>query len=157
MHTTARIAQHLRHVHFGGNWTCSNLKDQLADVTWEQAVTKAHSFNTIAALVFHIHYYVDTILGVLRGGPLDAHDRFSFDHPPVQSQEDWDRMVNKALSDAEHLAALIEQLPDSILPEDFTDSKYGSYFRNLHGMIEHTHYHLGQIALIKKLVQRENG
>ena len=30
--------------------------------------------------------------------------------------------------------------------------KYGNYFRNLTGIIEHLHYHLGQIVLIKKLI-----
>ena len=30
--------------------------------------------------------------------------------------------------------------------------KYGTYYRNFHGLIEHAHYHLGQIVLIKKLV-----
>jgi uncharacterized damage-inducible protein DinB len=153
MNTTTQIAKHLRDVHFGGNWTGSNLKDQLADVTWEQAVTKVHSFNTIATLVFHINYYIDAIIGVLNGKPLDAHDKYSFDHPPVQSQEDWENMLKKCWDDAENVAALIEQLPETRLGDYFADAKYGSYYRNLHGMIEHTHYHLGQIALIKKLVQ----
>jgi hypothetical protein len=34
------------------------------------------------------------------------------------------------------------------------NAKYGNYYRNLHGIIEHTHYHLGQIVLIKKLLKR---
>jgi hypothetical protein len=53
MNLTAQIAKHIRDVHFGGNWTCSNLKDNLADVTWQQATTKVRSFNTIVALVYH--------------------------------------------------------------------------------------------------------
>ena len=34
----------------------------------------------------------------------------------------------------------------------FVKPEYGNYYRNLHGLIEHTHYHLGQVALIKKLL-----
>ncbi len=55
MNIPAQIAKNLREVHFGGNWTAVNLKDQLADVTWEQATTPVAFFNTIAALVFHLN------------------------------------------------------------------------------------------------------
>lgn len=158
MNLTAQIAKQLRDLHFGGNWTWSNLKDQLSDVTWEQATTKVYSFNTIAVLVFHTNYFVDAVLKVLQGGPLDAKDKYSFDHPPIQSREDWEKMLDKVWKDAETFAALIEQMPESKLWEDFSENKYGNYYRNIHGIIEHTHYHLGQIVLIKKLLlQAEEG
>jgi hypothetical protein len=156
MTLTQQIAKHFRDVHFGGNWTVSNLKDNLAGVTWQQATTQVHSFNTIAKLVFHINYFVGALLMVLEGKPLDAHDKYSFDLPPITSEEDWQKLLDKIWSDAEKAAALIEKLPESKLGEDFYDKKYGTYFRNLHGAIEHTHYHLGQIALLKKLVTEEN-
>jgi len=47
---------------------------------------------------------------------------------------------------------LIEQLPESQLWVTFSQEKYGNYYRNLHGIIEHIHYHLGQIVLIKKII-----
>ncbi|MBN9400241.1 MAG: DUF1572 domain-containing protein ['Candidatus Kapabacteria' thiocyanatum] len=152
MTLTRHIAKHFREIHFGGNWTCSNMKDQLADVTWEQAITKVHTFNTIATLAYHANYYVDAVLKVVRGGPLDADDNYSFDHPPITSQEDWQRLLDKSWRDAENLAAWIETMPEHMLWENIADEKYGIYFRNIHGIIEHTHYHLGQIALIKKLL-----
>ena len=157
MNLSTQIAKHFREVHFGGNWASSNLKDQLSNISWQQAVAKIHNFNTIATLVFHTNYYVSVVLKVLEVGPLDAHDKFSFDHPPIQSPEDWKAMLDKSWSDAEKMAGLIEQLPESKMWEDFTEAKYGSYYRNFHGIIEHTHYHLGQIVLIKKiLMETEN-
>ncbi len=156
MNSTAQIAKHFREVHFGGNWTYSNLKDNLADITWQQATTQVYSFNTIATLVYHIHYYVDAVLKVLQGGSLDAKDKYSFDHPPIQSAEDWEKLLNKTWDDAENFASLIEQLPESTLWENFTEEKYGNYYRNLHGIIEHTHYHLGQIVLIKKILSQSD-
>lgn len=155
MNLPAQIAKHLREVHFGGNWTSVNLKDTLADVTWQQATTQVHSFNTIACLVFHLNYYVSAVLKVLQGESLTAKDQFSFDLPPIQSQEDWEQLLSKTWADAETFASLIEALPQSKLEEDFTDKKYGSYYRNLHGIIEHCHYHLGQIVLLKKLLAEE--
>ncbi|GEP51472.1 hypothetical protein FNO01nite_21440 [Flavobacterium noncentrifugens] len=152
---TKQIAKHFRDVHFGGNWTTSNLKGQLEGLNWEQATTKAYSFNTIATLVFHINYYVSEVLKVLHGEPLEASDKYSFDLPPITSEADWQQLKNKAFHDAEAFANLIETLPEEQLFEDFTDAKYGNYYRNLHGIIEHTHYHLGQIALIKKVIMQQ--
>jgi len=155
MNLTAQMADHFRQLYFGGNWTCSNMKDNLADVTWQQAVTKVDSFNTIATLVYHINYYVSVQLRVLQGGELNAKDTSSFEHPPIQSEDDWQKMLDKSWDRARKLADLIEQLPENKLWEVFIDKKYGNYYRNIHGMIEHAHYHLGQIVLIKKLLQRE--
>lgn len=152
MKFTTQFAKHLRDVHFGGNWTSVNLKDQLKDITWQQATTKLHSFNTIAALTFHINYYVDTILKVLKGEPLTAHDKYSFDHPPIQSQGDWEKLLGKVWTEAEALAKEMEKLPDEKLGDVFVMEKYGTYSRNFQGVIEHTHYHLGQITLIRKLL-----
>jgi uncharacterized damage-inducible protein DinB len=156
MHLTAQIAKHFREVHFGGNWTSSNLKDALTSVSWQQATAKIDSLNTIAALVYHINYYVSAVLKVLQGEPLTASDKFSFDLPPIQTDEDWKHLLDKLWTDAESFAGLIEQMPDSKLEETFVDEKYGTYYRNLHGIIEHTHYHLGQIVVIKKLLLQAN-
>ena len=152
MHLTEQIAKQLRDVHFGGNWTASNLKENLADVSWQQATTKVYSFNTIAALVYHMNYYVSAVLKVLQGQSLDARDKYSFDHPPILSGEDWEKLLDKTWTDAENFATLIERLPESRLWEIFSDEKYGNYYRNIQGIIEHIHYHLGQIVLIKKII-----
>jgi len=151
---SAHLSKHLKDVFFGGNWTSVNLRDSLANVTWQQAVTKLHSLNTILALVYHINYYITAVTKVLQGEPLSASDKFSFDHPLIQSEEDWRNLLGKTWKEAENFAGLIEQLPDSKLWENFEDGKYGNYYRNIQGIIEHTHYHLGQIVLIKKLLQQ---
>jgi hypothetical protein len=154
MNLSAQIAKHFREVHFGGNWTSSSLKANLADVTWQQATTQIYSFNTIATLVYHTNYYVSAVLKVLQGQPLEAKDEYSFNQPPVQSQQDWEKLLDKTWADAENFAKLLEQLPESKLSEDFTDKKYGNYYRNMHGIIEHLHYHLGQIVILKKIIQK---
>lgn len=155
MTVTEQIAKHLRDVYFGGNWTACNLRDKLADVTWQQATTKVHALHSIAELVYHINYFDAATLQVLRGGPLDAHDKFSFDCPAIRSAEDWERLLQKTWADAEGLAAQIERLPEDQLDEYFMDKKYGSYYRCLQGLVEHCHYHLGQISMIKTILQHQ--
>lgn len=148
-----QIAKQFRAVHFGGNWTAVNLKDTLDDVTWQQSITQVDQLNAIATLVFHMNYYVLAVLKVLQGEPLTASDRYSFDLPPITSDQDWKNLVAKTFIEAELFAKQVEQLEESELVETFVDAKYGNYYRNLLGVIEHTHYHLGQISLIKKIVQ----
>ena len=152
MKLTEQIAKHLRQIHVGGNWTASNLRDKLADVSWEQATTRVNGLHTIAALVYHMNYFVAATLKVLQGGPLDAKDKFSFDHPPIPSQQDWSSLLEKTWSDAENLALAIEQMPENQLWEHFVDEKWGSYYRCLHGPIEHCHYHLGQITMLMTML-----
>ncbi len=152
MNTSKQLAKHLHDVYFGGNWTVSNLKSVLGDVTWQQATTKVQSFNTIATLVFHINYFVDVAIRVLEEGILEGNDKLSFSHPPINSQDDWEVFKQQVFTTAEKFSRLITELPSDKLFEDFTNEKYGSYFRNILGIIEHTHYHLGQIALIKKII-----
>jgi uncharacterized damage-inducible protein DinB len=149
---SSQIAKALREVQFGGNWTDVNLKDTLQGVTWQQATTKIQSFNTIAVLVFHINYYIDRVLPVLKGEKLDAKDSDAFSHPPVTNEEEWQQLLDNSWKKAEEFAALIENLPDEKLLETFVNEKYGNYYRNLTGIIEHAHYHLGQIVLLKKIM-----
>jgi len=120
-----------------------------------QAITEVHSLNTIAALVFHSNYYVSSVLKVLQGGPLTASDKFSFDLPPITSSNEWQELVIKTMNEAELFALQIEKLDEVKLFEVFVDSKYGNYYRNILGIIEHTHYHLGQISLIKKILNEK--
>ena len=152
MTITFQLAKHFREVYFGGNWTDVNLKDTLLGIDWQRATTKVYSFNTIAALVYHINYYVTAIIKVFEERPLDSSDKYSFTLDPIVSQDDWEKLLDKTFSEAEKFTGLIEQLPESKLPEVFVNDKYGNYLRNILGVIEHTHYHLGQIVLIKKLI-----
>lgn len=149
---TAHLANHIRQIHFGVNWTWSNLKDNLSNISWQQATTKIDNFNTILALTYHINYFVGVIVKVLEGGPLEGSDKVSFDHPPVQSKEEWEKFLDKVWSDGEKMANLVENLPEETLWKTFSEEKYGNYYRNIQGIIEHSHYHLGQIVIIKKLI-----
>lgn len=152
MNLSQQIAKHLREVHVGKNWTWVNLKDSLEGVDWHHATTQVKDFNTIATLVYHMNYYVAAQLNLLKTGLLDAHDDFAFQVPPIKSAADWQTLTQKSFDQAEELAGLIENLPESKLWEICVNEKYGNYYRNFQGMIEHCHYHLGQIVLLKKWV-----
>ena len=157
MESGLQIANRFREVILNGTWIANtNYKDQLTAVDWKSATTKIGTVNTIAALTSHIHYYIAGLIRVLEGGPLDIKDQYSFDFPPVTSQEEWEHILLQFWQDAEKFARLAEQLPETKLKEVFIDEKYGSYQRNIEGMIEHSYYHLGQIVLLKKMIAENN-
>lgn len=156
MYLSSEIANHIRGVYFGGNWTDANFRDCLQNISWQQATTKVHSFNTIATLVFHTSYFIAAVTQVLKGNTLQASDKLSFSHPPITCQQEWDNFINKVWEDVEVFASLIEELSDEEFWKIFSEEKYGNYYSNLTGIIEHSHYHLGQIVLIKKILVEEN-
>ncbi len=150
-----RIAKNFKEVYFGGNWTASNIQKHLKDITWEEATTKVYELNTIAILLNHIHYYVRVATKVLEGGPLVGKDAESFGHEPIGSEEDWKAFQEIRYTEANNFISLLEQVSDDTIDLAFGDEKWGNYYRNLYGIVEHTHYHLGQIILIKKILRAQ--
>ncbi|UPT69514.1 MAG: DUF1572 family protein [Flavobacterium sp. JAD_PAG50586_2] len=127
----------------------------MSSLDYQTAVASYDSLNSIAILAQHIHYYINGMLNVFKGGSLDIKDKYSFDFPLIASQKEWDTFLTTFWNDSEEFANLIEQMPDEKLKDVFTDEKYGSYKRNIDAMIEHSYYHLGQIVLLKKILQNK--
>ena len=151
------IANRVREVLLNGHWIANtNFKEQILSINWEQATQKVGNLNTIAALTFHINYYLEGLLNVFNGGKLDISDKYSFDLPEIHFETDWDNLVNSFLSNSENFIKQVELLPDNILEEPFVDEKYGTYLRNVEGVIDHSYYHLGQVSLIKKMILQNN-
>ncbi len=153
MTKSEQLANRLREVILNGTWIANtNFKDQLENLDWEIATRKFQSLNTISILAQHVHYYINGIKNLFAYGKLEIRDKYSFDFPPIESQTEWETFQNKFWDDTERLAQLIEKMTDEQLNEDFVDEKYGSYLRNINGMVEHSYYHLGQIVLVKKII-----
>ena len=153
MGNSNQLAHRFREVLLNGTWIANtNYKSQLTDISWKQVITKVGDLNTIAALAFHINYYVAGVLNVFDGGTLDIRDKYSFDMPKIVSKEDWNDLLNELLANSEKFASQVELMSDENLEEYFVEKKYGTYKRNIEGIIEHSYYHLGQISLIKKMI-----
>ena len=138
-----------------GNWSVTCMKDVLATTFFEQAVFKRTGFNSIVKLTYPINYYISEVLKVLEGQELQASVKESFLLPRLFTEEDWNTLKDKTLTDAEQFSSLVKELPEDVWGTHFTNDKYGSYFRNMIGLIEHTHYHLGQMVILKKLQEME--
>ena len=148
------LADRLREVLLDGYWIANtNYKKQIQSITWEEATQKIGTLNTIAALTFHINYYLAGLLNAFEKGKLEISDKYSFDLPPIQSASEWDQMVTEFLTNAEKFVTTVAQMNDAHFDEPFIEEKYGTLLRNIEGVIEHSYYHLGQVSLINKMIQ----
>ena len=72
--------------------------------------------------------------------------------PPIHSEKEWSELVESFVTNSKLFIERVELMKDSMFDEPFVHEKYGTYQRNIEGVIEHSYYHLGQISLIKKIL-----
>ena len=153
MKITELIAQHITEVFEGNNWTDVNIKDTIDDIDYREAttVTKA-SYNTIAALLHHLSFYNDVVSMRLMGINPEIDEINGFNVPAIKNEHDWQLLKDAVFESAINLADSVRKFPEEKVNE-LTVTGHSTYYKTLHGIAEHTHYHLGQIVLIKKLVR----
>jgi hypothetical protein len=149
----SQIAKHFRDIHFGGNWTSVNLKDTVSDLSWQQATTQVHTlpYHCYAGVSHELLSWTLSLRYFKGEFWMQKINTASLIHLSLRRKTGV-TYLDKVWADAESFARLVEEFPEHKWMEDFTDPKHGNYYRNVHGIIEHMHYHLGQIVLIKKLV-----
>ena len=150
-----QLSEQFSEVYLDGKWVSTNFKEQLDDVDLGLAKAKCGQHNSIALLTFHINYYVGGVLRAYKTGNLDIRDKYSFDMPALETEAQWTEMKLSLYSNAEQMVQMIKKMSDEELMGSFIDEKYGNNYKNLHGLIEHGFYHLGQIAMLKKILMNE--
>jgi len=153
MKLTDLLATHLKEVYEGNNWTDVNIADTIKDVTWEHAQHQTPaSTNTIASLLHHLHYWNGIIMQRLKGGNPSIPEMNGYDVGKFKNEGDWNELKQKTHESFLQLAELIKMFPEEKLGENYAAGK-SSYYKNFAGITEHAHYHLGQIVILKKLLQ----
>ena len=157
MSKSQELASRLEEVLLNGKWIAhTNIWEQLNKIDWKQANRKIGDHNTIAELTFHINYYIGGILNVFKGGDLEIRDKHSFDMSAIADEKDWLELMNSFKANSHVLIEKISSFPEEQWGEPFVKEEYGSYARNIEGLIEHSYYHFGQISLLIKLTSPAN-
>ncbi|SHH36333.1 DinB family protein [Winogradskyella jejuensis] len=147
------LANRLREILLSGKWvTGTNFKEQIEDLTWIEATKKVKNLNSIASLTFHINYYLSGVMDVFKGGELTIRDKYSFDAPEIMSEHDWSQLKETFVKNSKSFIEFVENMETERLMDVFVKEEYGSYYRSVDVIIEHTYYHLGQIILLKKMI-----
>jgi len=152
---TVVLANHIKRTVTGPMWHGPALDEVLKDVTPELASARPiPGAHTIWELVLHVTAWAEIAAARARGERL-ADPPADEDWPPVggTDQAAWDEAV-KRLRDAHRaLAHAARHLEDSRLHDKIPGLEY-SLSNLLHGVIEHSTYHGGQIALLKRSARR---
>ncbi len=142
------IAQHFYEVNCGDNWTDAAVKDILQGINYEQAIKKIGDTNTIALLLFHMDFYNMVVYNRIVGITRHFEHEESLKQPNITSEEDWQQLQRQYFDNVNNIHKAILEFDESRLFEQTTKN---TPYKNFHGLIEHIHYHLGQISLLKKL------
>jgi uncharacterized damage-inducible protein DinB len=145
-----RIEDQLRRAYEGQAWHGPSIKELLSDVTARQAAARplpgAHS---IWEIVLHISAWEEGARRRLSGdrAELSAEE----DWPPVSdtSEAAWRNTLEMVETNHLRLRDALKSLDDARLNEPIIEGM-SSVYGTLHGVIQHSLYHAGQIALLKR-------
>ena len=149
-----RIADQLRRAYEGEAWHGPALRELLANVTVEQANARplkaAHS---IWELTLHIDVWTLAAMESLRGVALPKLYGTEKDWPsPLHvSEGTWKTTTDKLFQTGAELAHATEGFGDERLSDTVPGRQYNFYYL-LHGIVQHSLYHGGQIAILKKAI-----
>jgi len=156
-----RIADQLRRAFEGKAWHGDSLTELLAGVTPEQAhahpVPNGHS---IWELVLHIQVWTQAGRDAVKGVTLPESLPPEEDWPkPLElhggkdksaDEKLWSEAVQRLFRTSQLLREDLETFSDDKLDNIVPGRKYNYYFL-FHGIVQHSLYHAGQMALLKKL------
>ena len=151
MNELDRIVDQLQRTHNGDAWHGDPLMKILDGVTVEVAARKLPGSHSIWELLAHITVWQQESARRLR-------DRNYRNLPPEQdrpaitdtSQQAWTEAIEAVEAAHQQLTGIIRNFDPSLLDQVIPGSPNQSYYVVLHGIIQHTLYHAGQIALLKK-------
>lgn len=148
------LVQRLEELFLNGRWIANtNYKEQLEQTNWADASRQYANLNSIVKLSYHIWYYLQGINMYFETERLAIKDQYSFDAAAIDSEQSWEDFKTDFILEAARFIHTVRELTEVQLASDFFDPKYGTYLRNIDGMLEHAYYHLGQIVLLRKLLK----
>lgn len=154
---SARIADQLRRAFGGDAWHGPPLSDLLAGVTAEKARARPlASGHNIWELVLHIDIYSQVGFSATEAVPMPQLYGKGGDWPaPIEDSEAaWIAAQDRLFRNAEKLAKAIDLFDDAKLHQTVPGRSYDFYYL-FHGIVQHSLYHGGQIAMLKKSLSSE--
>jgi len=157
----ANIAELVERVVTGDPWHGLNVEQLLRGVSAADAASRPVSdAHTIWELVLHMTSWAREVRSRLEGH--DAREPIDGDWPPVGivNEERWAEAQRQLLEAHSRLTEAIVALDARSLDEPVRDNRDNalgaglSRYLTLHGLVHHTVYHAGQLALLKKALGR---
>jgi uncharacterized damage-inducible protein DinB len=152
----ARIADQLRRAFDGSAWHGPALLELLDGLDAPTAAARPfENIHSIWELVLHVAVWDKAASVRLGGVKTQPEGEENFPVVPEPTAANWQQAIRQLVRDHHELVETVEKLPDSRLWEQVPGKEYDFYF-NLHGVVQHELYHAGQIALLKKALDRRH-
>ena len=145
---TGRIADQLRRLYDGPSWLGPTATEIIQDIDEAAARrrTLAHA-HTIWELVLHIAAWLRIARDRLTATELrDVGEAENW--PPMEGS--WEEAKSSLETEVHALGQAILNFPEKRLEEQAPAPEAQTFYQLLHGVIQHSAYHAGQIALLKK-------
>jgi uncharacterized damage-inducible protein DinB len=145
-----RIVDQLNRAFVGEAWHGPAVVEILEGVTTKQAM--AHPLaggHSIWELALHLAAWMRAVLRRLHGEPAQLTDAENFPAVTDSSEQAWEETRESIKRAHEELRSAILHLDDSRLDQPIIEGM-SSIYVTLHGVIQHSLYHAGQIAILKK-------
>lgn len=149
---TQQIADAYRAATLKGAWYGPSLADLLARTSPDLAATSpASEAHSISTLLQHILLWNDRVLNTSDSTPMPRWEPDKeWTEPPIP----WDELVARWNRSRDQLEEKIRNFPAENLAKQVPGRNY-PYEKLLAGIVEHTIYHSGQIAMILGVFQRK--
>jgi uncharacterized damage-inducible protein DinB len=151
MREVERIADQLRRAHEGGAWHGPALKELLAGVDAALAAARPlENSHSIRELVSHIEAWERVALRRLAGDPARIYNtEEDWSNVSGDDEDGWRQALTRLRETNAELREAVLRLDNARLDEPILPEMSDAYV-TLHGVVQHTLYHAGQIALLKK-------
>ena len=103
-------------------------------------------------LVHHLKFYNEVVLTRLSGTNPRISSANGFDMMPIKNEQEWRQLVDDCLQSAKKIAEAALVFPADQL-DTVPAGGHNHMYKNLHGIAEHAHYHVGQITILKNLLR----
>jgi len=154
---TIEIAELIERVMAGDPWHGPSVRAVIDEIGPEQAARRppggAHS---IWELVLHMTGWTREVTARLRGRPAQEPEGGDWPETGEPTLERWRAAQADLFAAHRELIAVVRRLDAAALSRpvaDFRDNALGvglSHYLTLHGVVHHTVYHAGQIALLRR-------
>jgi uncharacterized damage-inducible protein DinB len=138
----------------GEAWHGPALAELLADVTAAEAAARPLPMcHSIWEIVSHLTGWRGAATVALEGEALPGEPPDGdWPGPGEATRDAWDRALARLTEGHRRLREAIARQPEERLAETVPGRDY-SFYRLLHGIVQHDLYHAGQIALLKKALR----
>ena len=154
MNEINRILDQFDRAYLGEAWHGPSLRSLLDGVSAEDASQHTvHGAHSIWELVNHVAAWHVIVAHRLAGESPEVTPEMDWPRVWEASEVSWKRSLEHLAESHRHVRQAAGKLRDDQLDER-VEAKRDSYYVTLHGLIQHDLYHAGQIAILKKALER---